>query len=1758
MTYSVAADGVGTSRGLANGETLTGALARSAGENVGNYAIGQGTLTNSNNSNYAITYVADSLTVTRRPITLTANAATKIYGDADAALSVTASATGAGVGIATTANGNTVNDTLADITGTLSRQAGSNVGSYDIALGSGSKAANYDITFAADNNAFTITRRTVTLSAEKTYDGSTSLTGNQVTIGNLVGSEKLTYTGATSSSKHVATAGKYIDAITLVDATDGSGGLESNYQLPTLSVANAPVTITAKTLTPTISNTGVTKVYDGTTTAPGGFTPTYTFSGLITDDTAAVLTNTGAAYNSATVAGANQITVSGLAIGSITGTNSSQATDYVLDATSKTVAATISRASLTVTADNKSRVYGDANPTFSQTITGYVNGENATSANVTGSATGSSAATATSNVGSYTITGSTGNLAAANYSFTAADGALTVNQRPITLTATNQSKTYGDGLVLGTSAFRLTSGSFATGESATAATLSSANGYDASTTRGVGAYANEIQIAGATGTGGFNASNYQISYVPGDLTIRPRTVTLTATKVYDGSTSLTGSQVTIGTGVGSETLTYTNASANSKHVAGADGNTTTADNFIAAITLADGSNGGLAGNYQLPTLNATNAPVTITAKTLTPTVSNTGVTKVYDGTTTAPGGFTPTYTFSGLITDDTAAVLTNTGAAYNSATVAGANQITVSGLAIGSITGTNSSQATDYVLDATSKTVAAAITPATLSATGTKVYDGSTSFAGSELTVAGVNNEVFTASGFGLLSSRNVQTNEKLSSVAGLVLSGRAGAELSNYFALTVEDTTVSVTRKSVTLSAPSVSKVYDGSDVYETKDADLKALSGKLMGSDTVSAADILFASKDANTTGISVTLSNVNIDDGNAGLNYNVGYAPSTGTITPAPLTVRAVDDADFVTKADSRPNYAGVVYTGFVAGETAANLVSNQKFTIGTVTRPDKSDTAAKTYSGVLVPTGFGATNYAITPVNGSYTIVPADTLLVRVAQATAEYSAAPSYTVTGQYLKSDNTLISPIAPTLSAGVYTIDDGAGSVASFKVAPVGTTLSRAGHVIVGGYNLDASDVAVKSASVKPNFEKMVLVGALQVTPKILNNVTNDNPKYLGITSFEKEYDGNASIVGANLNFDPKTAGVLANDQVTVQGVGYFNDRHVGVGKQVTLSMALRGTKVGDDSKNYALPEPKLTDNIGTITQRAEVSYEGTDGGDWSSAQNWAGGAIPDGNNVGRIVIPQGVSTVYDSDRFGATQAVINNAGTVTLTPSTNFTLANLLTGSGVFAQAGLGTLTVSGTNTGFAGSLDIGVGEVVIGNANALGVSPRVTSAGGRLNITKGLELPSLTINGTATVLSAVKTTGNQIYNGALTFLSSGTPVAEANASDPAAAAIANFSSAQGNITFNGTVSAGAGSKAAKRSLVVSAANGTVTVNDQIGVSLVDRSQPNYQTIAWNSYSGTTGVNPYAVDINAGSIRLNADITSFETQRYVGPVSIGNNGTNGTTRLLASLDPSITFLGAINDTVEGQHTLILRAISLNAGNGQVPVIQTQDIGKTLALAGFDARVGVQWDEDQSSVADIAPTTDAAGRAYSDASRKAFIGQIDIDGSVSTIGDQIYAGQKLNFNGTAPILRSKDGSIEMVWGLNAPNNGNINIGKTVFQRSFRGLGAGSNLAALLGQLGIEFDVDLIPTADAGDLHQQKDRFVRRREVERLEQGLETVSASVEIGKLEDASGTMVRVSAVDGGILSETDRQKADSSENKPLDCSDQVFALNNVEICR
>lgn len=103
---------------------------------------------------------------------------------------------------------------------------------------------------------------------------------------------------------------------------------------------------------------------------------------------------------------------------------------------------TINPVTLTARVKNASRLYGDADPEFTSTYTGFVNGENASVLTSHGAYT--TTATAKSDVGTYTVKQS--GATAQNYVFTYEEGTLTVNKAPLTMTANNKTITYGNKL----------------------------------------------------------------------------------------------------------------------------------------------------------------------------------------------------------------------------------------------------------------------------------------------------------------------------------------------------------------------------------------------------------------------------------------------------------------------------------------------------------------------------------------------------------------------------------------------------------------------------------------------------------------------------------------------------------------------------------------------------------------------------------------------------------------------------------------------------------------------------------------------------------------------------------------------------------------------------------------------------------------------------------------------------------------------------------------------------------------------------------------------------------------------------------------------------------------------------------------------------------------------------------------------------------------------------------------------------------------
>src|SRR5205823_3420500 len=140
-----------------------------------------------------------------------------------------------------------------------------------------------------------------------------------------------------------------------------------------------------------------------------------------------------------------------------------------------------------VTANAQSKTYGNTlalgTTAFATGSGQLVNGDTVTAATLTAA----QAADATAAAGTYAIVASAavfGSGTAANYAIADRDGVLTVNARALDVTANARSKTYGDTLTLGTTAFATGSGQLVNGDTVTAATLTAAQAADATAAAG--------------------------------------------------------------------------------------------------------------------------------------------------------------------------------------------------------------------------------------------------------------------------------------------------------------------------------------------------------------------------------------------------------------------------------------------------------------------------------------------------------------------------------------------------------------------------------------------------------------------------------------------------------------------------------------------------------------------------------------------------------------------------------------------------------------------------------------------------------------------------------------------------------------------------------------------------------------------------------------------------------------------------------------------------------------------------------------------------------------------------------------------------------------------------------------------------------------------------------------------------------------------------------------------------------------------------
>jgi len=497
-------------------------LFHTTSKNVGSYTrlvrdAANPTSLTSGSTTYAVGYFnSGSYSIT--PKALTPTVASKVY-DGTSSAAVSASGLVTGDSVVLKGSGSFGGTGIGNY---------SNISVSGIEL-TGPDAGNYTLGNASVSNmSASILPRELTLAAGKTYDGSSDVT-RALALGNLVDGERISVDSALANSSHAGEAA-HVSAVAL---SDGGSGVLANYVLPSLTAASSAnrVAIVPRTLSVQLIDTGASKTYDGTL-APWGWQPVYTVAGLAAPDLGAhvALTHTGAAYNSANVLEANRITVSGLAVGAVSG-GVARAGDYVLDASSKSVAARIDARPLAIAAESRAKIYGDADPALAYRITAgaLLEGD---------SLSGQVVRAAGEDVGSYAIDAS--GLANPNYAVSASGAQLIVMPRALVVTADNRSKVYGDADP--TLGYRIVQGNLV-GNDTLHGSLTRVAGEN------VGSYAVDAsQLANG---------NYLVSVQNGSLSITPRPLSVAldaVNKTYGDADPLFGYRITSGSLAGNDTL----------------------------------------------------------------------------------------------------------------------------------------------------------------------------------------------------------------------------------------------------------------------------------------------------------------------------------------------------------------------------------------------------------------------------------------------------------------------------------------------------------------------------------------------------------------------------------------------------------------------------------------------------------------------------------------------------------------------------------------------------------------------------------------------------------------------------------------------------------------------------------------------------------------------------------------------------------------------------------------------------------------------------------------------------------------------------------------------------------------------------------------------------------------------------------------------------------------------------------------------------
>jgi len=936
----------------------------------------------------------------------------------------------------------------------------------------------------------------------------------------------------TASTGHFATANAGSGIAVTPGTFSLSGGEAANYALqqPANLFANitpAPLTISGITIDPS-------KIYDGTTHVD--IHGTAALDGLLGGDAASVqLVTADADANTRTADVGNNLAVlfGGYSLtGSLAGNYSlSQPTSSTIDITPRQLTATI-------IGDPTKAYDGSTSTTLTAAnylLSGFVAGQGATvpqsaTANYVNQNAGTGITINSTLVVSDFVANAGTNLA--NYILpTTGTGTGTITKAIINLTAT---RIY-DGTNGADAALFAPDGTIAGVDGEVIRLTGSADLTD----KNVGNQKAFADFGSLTlvDNGATLASNYTLVGGTDWVTITPRALTATFgadSKTYDGNANATLTGVALETANGNRGLIAGDDVSLNNIATGlfSDKNAGNNKTVTGDMTIS----GGDAGNYVF-TQGTTLA--NITQKHIT--VDATGHDKEYDGTTTAQVDLDST----GVIGGDT--VNFNDSAANFASKNVGNNL----GISVTGITATGG-DAGNYVLDNTSATTQANITPREIHLTGSRVYDALTDanaavfMSGGQL-ATGVAGETLVVTGAGSLADKNVGNGKSVSLGSLALTDGSNGGLSSNYV---LDDAKLTVTKAQLNATFTANSKTYDGTAAATIN---VSSLNG-VLGSDDVDLNAVAGHFSDKNVGNGKTVTDDITVNGTDAG-NYTFVHGTATANITPLAITVTATG-TDRAYNGLTHDN-VGLTANGLVGGDTLT-------FTAGASDFSDANVGNGKTVTVTgITSNSAGASNYTF---NTSTTTTADVTPFIINLHGTRTYDGATD--VSALLFGSSGVLSGVNGETLTLS------GSSNVADKNVAN-NKAFNGVGDMTLNGRN----------GSLASNYE--IGTSSLDITPLAIT---------VGATGSNKIYDGNSS---ASVSLSG--AGILAGDDISFIDTGAtYSDKNVANGKTITVTGI---AAVGADQSNYSFNvSTTTTGNItplaitGTIVADSRVYDAGTD----------------------------------------------------------------------------------------------------------------------------------------------------------------------------------------------------------------------------------------------------------------------------------------------------------------------------------------------------------------------------------------------------------------------------------------------------------------------------------------------------------------------------------------------------------------------------------